>query len=383
MMIKNIKFKHLLLPVIFALTLTACEKDDDDDQPSAPAGVSTPATYSFERNGSSSVSFGGQTERLNQLDEMKAKLLLADGGAQIQAADLLAMYSNTGGNGGGNFSFSSTKQLEDKTFGPDVAYFKDYMNKTATASIDGANNVTASNGTAGLLTRSNNNTILVDENGIEFTQAIEKGLMGATFFYQIANVYTTADKIGADVNNTDITSGNNYTTLEHHFDEAFGYFGAPVDFKANYNGTEPVRFWAKYANSLEANAKLSDPLMNAFKTGRQAIVENRRDVLDEQVRIINEQFERLIASCSIHYVNQSLSATNTGDRIHYLSELYAFTRALRFAHPDFRKYNITQVDNLISTNLGTNLWDVTPQGLNTLKNELSNTYNFNSVKDAL
>ena len=315
-MIKNIKFKHLLLPTIFAFTLTACEKDDDNDQPSAPAGVTTPDSYSFERNGVSSVSFGGQTERLNQLDEMKAKLLVADGGSQIQAADLLAMYNNTGNNGGGNFSFSSTKQLENKTFGPDVAYFQDYMNKTATASIDGANNVVASNGTAGLLTRSNNNTILVDENGMEFTQAIEKGLMGATFFYQIANVYTTADKIGETVNNTNIVSGQNYTTLEHHFDEAFGYFGAPVDFKANYNGTEPVRFWAKYANSLEANAQVSDPIMNAFKKGRQAIVENRRDVLEQQVKIINEQIERLIAACSIHYVNQSLSTTNTGDRIH-------------------------------------------------------------------
>ena len=382
-MSKNIKFKHLVLPAVFAFTLSACDKDEEDDIKPVLNEVSTPATYSFDRNGASSISYSGQTERLNQLDELKAKLLIADGGSQVQAADLLAMFANTGGNGNGNFSFTSTKQLEDKTFGPDVAYFQDYINKTATASIDGANNVVASNGTAGLLTRSNNNTILVDENGMEFTQAIEKGLMGATFFYQMANVYTTADKIGADVNNTEMVNGQNYTTLEHHFDEAFGYFGAPVDFRANYNGSEPVRFWAKYANSLEANSRLSDPLMNAFKKGRQAIVENRRDVLNEQVIIINQQLERLIAACSIHYVNKSLSISNTGDRLHYLSELYAFTRALRFAHPSFRKYNITEVDNLISTNIGTNLWDVTPQGLNTLKNELSNTYNFNSVKDAL
>jgi hypothetical protein len=379
----SLKIKNLILPFAVAITLSACDNDDDNTQPSGPSEVSTPATYSFERNGMSSVSYSGQTDRLNQLDEMKAKLLIADGGSQVQAADLLAMYNNNGGNGGGNFSFSSSKQLADKTFAPDVPYFETYINQTATASIDGANNVTATKGTAGLLTRSNNKTILVDENGMEFTQAIEKGLMGATFFYQIANVYTTADKIGAQVDNTSIVDGKNYTTLEHHFDEAFGYFGAPTDYKANYSGNEPVRFWAKYANSLEANAQLSDPIMNAFKKGRQAIVENRRDVLNEQVKIINEQVERLIAACSIHYVNKSLSTNNTGDQLHYLSELYAFTRALRFSNPTYRKYSITEVDALISNYIGTNLWDVTPTGLNTLKNELSATYGFDAVKDAL
>ncbi len=379
----RLKIRNLILPTALLFTLSACENDDDTTQPSGPGEVSTPASYSFERNGMSSVSYSGQTDRLNQLDEMKAKLLVADGGSQVQAADLLAMFNNTGGNGGGNFSFSSSKQLANKTFAPDVAYFETFINEAASASVDGANNIAAANGTAGLLTRSNNNTILVDENGMEFTQAIEKGLMGATFFYQIANVYTTAEKIGTQVDNSTIVDGKNYTTLEHHFDEAFGYFGAPIDYKANYTGNEPVRFWAKYANSLEANAQVSDPIMNAFKKGRQAIVENRRDVLNEQVKIINEQVERLIAACSIHYVNKSLSTTNTGDQLHYLSELQAFTRALRFSNPTYRKYSVTEVDALISSNIGTNLWDVTPAGLNTLKNELSATYGFNAVKDAL
>lgn len=381
-MINSKYIKQLIVPAIFTLVITSCEKNEDESQPSINE-VSTPAAYSFERNGNSSVSYSGQTERLDQLGEIKSKLRLADAGSQIQTADLLAMYANAGGNGNGNFSFTSTKQLEDKTFSPDVTYFQGLLTSAANASSNGANNVTASNGTSGLLTRGNNNTILVDENGFEFTQAFEKGIMGATLFYQIANVYTTSEKIGPAVDNTALVDGKNYTTLEHHFDEAFGYFGAPVDYKANYSGSDAVRFWAHYAEELEANTQLSNPLMNAFKKGRQAIVDNRRDVLDEQVRIINEQLERLIAACAIHYVNAALNASNNGDRMHVLSELYGFTRSLRYSNPKFRKYTISEIDALVDGYIGSNLWNVTPNGLNSLKDELSTAYNWNAVKDIL
>lgn len=180
-----------------------------------------------------------------------------------------------------------------------------------------------------------------------------------------------------------MVDGKNYTKLEHHFDEAFGYFGAPVDYKANYSGSDVVRFWAHYAKEFEANIQLSNPLMNAFKKGRQAIVDNRRDVLDEQVQIINEQLDRLIAACAIHYTNAALNASNNGDRMHVLSELYAFTRSLRYSNPEFRKYTITEIDALVDKYIGTNLWNVTPNGLNSLKDELSSVYNWNAVKDIL
>ena len=37
------------------------------------------------------------------------------------------------------------------------------------------------------------------------------------------------------------------TTLkwEHHWDEAFGYFGAPVDFVSGYEGSGAVQYWAQ------------------------------------------------------------------------------------------------------------------------------------------
>ena len=41
------------------------------------------------------------------------------------------MYANIGDNGNGNFSFSSTKQLKDKTFSLDQDLFDSYLDSVA------------------------------------------------------------------------------------------------------------------------------------------------------------------------------------------------------------------------------------------------------------
>ena len=104
---------------------------------------------------------------------------------------LLDAYNNVGGNGGGLFGFESTKQLADKTFQPDLddRLFETMFAEAAAASTSGQ---TAANGVAGLIVRENSgNTVLVDANGREFTQLIEKGLMGAVMYNQIYNTYFT------------------------------------------------------------------------------------------------------------------------------------------------------------------------------------------------
>jgi len=56
--------------------------------------------------------------------------------------------------------------------------------------------------------------------------------MGAVFYYNIAEVYTRPGKIGASVDNIIVTPEEG-TDMEHHWDEAFGYFGAPIDFSSS------------------------------------------------------------------------------------------------------------------------------------------------------
>jgi len=290
------------------------------------------------------------------------------------------MYANTNGNANGLFSFQSSKQLKDKTFAPDVSFFEDLLIDCAASSKLGS---TASNGSAGLLMRSNGKQILVDKNGREFVQLFEKGLMGATFLNQIFNTYLTPEKTGDLVDNTKLEEGENYTTLEHHFDEAFGYFGAPQDFKSNYEGSGDPKFLAGYSEEMDVVLGCSDVIMNAFKKGRAAIVANNKEVKNQQIKILYSELERLAAAVAIHYVNESLEKTNEGDRHHVLSECYGFVRALRYQHPEYRKLTPDEVDQLLNVEIGSNFWETTESGLNNVKNKLSATYGLEAEKDIL
>ena len=378
-------FKSIaLISLGLSLGMTSCSDDDEQDPITNSGGntVNTPETYEFTRNGMSSVSYTGQTDRLNQLEELKSVLVSADNGALLSAQTLKDMFSNEGNNGNGNFSFSTSKQLKNKTFDLEKTYFENLFDSTAKASINGSNSTPASNGVAGLLTRSNGASILVDANGREFIQLIEKGLMGATFYHQVTNVYLTDSKIGESVDNTNLQQGQNYTDMEHHFDEAFGYVGAPIDFKSNYKGNGNVRFWAKYSNTADDNIQMNDKLMNADKRARQAIVEKKYDVLDEEVENIQYRFEQLVAATAIHYANETKIMTNDGDRLHVLSECYAFTRALRYSNPETRKLTQGEVNTLLAY-IGDNYWNTTETNLNLLINKLASTYDLENVKSEL
>ena len=374
--------KSLSLPLSLALMIgaTSCEKSNVQSQNT----VVTPSTYSFQRNGKSSVSYSGQTDRLNQLGEIKTKMQTADAGSVVSETDLLAMYENTGGNANGNFSFSSSKQLKSKTFSLDKAFFESMLKSAAAASVDGNTGVNAANGTAGQITRSSGSTILVDAKGFEFTQLFEKGIMGAVFYYQIVNIYLTDEKIGEGVDNITVDTANNSTTMEHHLDEAFGYFGAPVDFTSDYQGAESPSYWANYCNSFDnVLGGLNASFMNSYIRGRAAIVANNHDVKIDKANWINIHFSELIAASAIHYANQAKATTDQGDLLHMLSECYAFTRALRYANPNSREFSPTEVDTLLMNAFNGNLWEVTATDLNNLINALSTAYELDAWKDIL
>ena len=375
------KYFSLGLSVALLTGVTSCEKSEVISQNQ----LDIPATYKFERNGQTSVSYSGQTDRLNQLAEMKAMLQTADAGSIVSEIDLLDMYANTGGDANGNFTFSSSKQLKNKTFDLDQTYFEGMLKSAAAASVDGSNGVLASMGTAGLITRGgNNSTILVDENGFEFTQVFEKGLMGGVFYYQIVNVYLTDDKIGDAVDNENVDSVKNYTDMEHHFDEAFGYFGAPVDFSSDYQGTESPRYWAKYSNSTDAVISgMNTSIMDSYKTGRSAIVANEHTIKTSQVSELNTYFGQLAAASAIHYANEAKATTDQGDLLHVLSECYAFTRALRYANPNQREFSPTEVETLLTNTFNDNLWLVKASDLNNLIDALSTAYGLDAWKDIL
>ena len=256
----------------------------------------------------------------------------------------------------------------------------------AAASVDGANSVTASAGKAGLLTRTSGATILVNEKGHEFTQFIEKGLMGSVIYYQILSTYMSDDRVGDAVNNTDPVEGNNYTAMEHHWDEAFGYLGVPVDFASNWPSerNDEAIFWGNYIRGRDALMGSSTILMDAFKTGRAAIVENDYTIKNDERQVIYRVLEKVCAATAIHYINSALAAGGSdGEFMHVLSEAYMFIRALQFSpNQTLNDLEILGLLQDISDN-NFNFWNATVSGLNSAKDLLSSTFALDSIKDDL
>ncbi|MDX1585534.1 MAG: DUF4856 domain-containing protein [Balneolaceae bacterium] len=354
--------------------------------------INPPEIYEFSRNGESTVAYPGQTDRLNMVAEMKAYVGQANQGDLISEQDLIDMYENTGGDGGGNFSFTSDRQLKNKTFAPDrdANLFTGIFADAEAASENGNAGIRAQNGVPGLIERENSgNDILVDANGREFTQLIEKGLMGAVFYNQIYNVYLTDNRIGPDVENDELAEGANYTPKEHHFDEAFGYFGAPADFSSPWPEAreDEARYWAHYADVSDDLVPLIDPLMNSFILGRTAIVNKDQSALNDEVDKLYENLELLAAATTVHYINSTLtelSNSNQGEAFHALSEAWAFANALKYSPR--RKISLNEIEQILNTDFGENgnFWNVTAQGLNNAKATLVDIYpDLESVQDQL
>lgn len=348
----------------------SAEKDDGSCEEDSGPSYTTPSTYNFtDGNGNNTVDYSGQSDRLNQLSEMTA--LMATGTtAAVSAQDLKDMFANVGDNGNGNFSFSSTKQLKDKTFPADQALFESWMDDFATASQSFAQ--TASDGQAGTLTTGSGSTYLFDENGIEHKQFIEKGLMGATFMYQALVVYFGDGKM--DVDNTtaeDPANGAYYTAMEHHFDEAFGYFGVDVDFPANI----PDRFWGKYCNAQDGILNSNADMMNNFLKGRAAITGNVLEDRDAAIMAIRTEWEDISAYQTVKYINDCLNyfGSDNAAFLHALSEAYAFAWNLRYAPTETRRLTNQEHSDIMAL-FPTNFWNTTITDLNNIKNAIEAKY---------
>jgi hypothetical protein len=375
-MLRTALSKFLLPVLAISLIITSCDISGSNDDSSIPP----PDTYEFTRNGESTVAYPGQTARLDMLTEITAYIKQGNSGQLLSEQQLLNMFQNSDGEGGTYFSYTE-KQLRNKTFAPDLDnnLFQNIFARAADASENGNNGIRAQNGVAGLIARADGDDVLVSENGRKFDQLIDKGLMGAVFYNQIFNVYLTNDRIGPDVENSQLEEGENYTPKEHYFDEAFGYFGAPVDFESNWpdSRAEEARFWANYSNGADDELGMNDILMDAYIKGRTAIVNGNQDALNEQVAILYENLELLTAATAVNYINATLDALNNseqGEAFHTLSEAWAFVNAIKYSPQ--RKLSSPQIDKILNTDFGENgnFWNVKPEGLNSAKSTLVETY---------
>ena len=388
--------KKLVLSLfIVGSMLTSCSSDDDNG--SSGSQVVAPATYQFERNGATTVNYGGQTSRIL----MGAEFVSALSDNTKTEVELDGMFTNTG-------DYFSTSELN--TSGKDIrsktAASNDYFSANTTdgnaikSELDGwiANqvndvfpnwNTIAVSGTAGQIQEAGGGSIrYVNSKGLEYNQAINKSLIGALIADQILNNYLSPSVLDAGdniINNdSDVLDGsNNYTTMEHKWDEAFGYLYGTDDALAPQLNQDS--FLNKYLSRVEDDedfAGIADDIYNAFKLGRAAIVSKNYTVRDQQAEIIREKISEIIAIRAVYYLQQGKTnlGTDYGSAFHDLSEGFGFVYSLQFTRqpgtssPYFTK---SEVDAFVSELMTANgFWDVTSETLDSISEDIASRFNF-------
>jgi Domain of unknown function (DUF4856) len=292
-------------------------------------------------------------------------------GQVVDAVKLKEMFANENN----PFTFTSTKQLKDKCFLADQTLIEQWMDSLGVAS---QSTVVGSHGVAGVVTSDDGSEqFLLSANGFDYVEMIEKGLMGAVFYYQATGVYLAESGIGAGVDNVTVTDGEG-TTMQHHWDEAFGYFGVPTNFPSNTTG---ARFWGKYCNEVNAALACNKAMMDAFLLGRAAIDNDDQETKTSQVQIVRETWDKIVAGMVIHELNEA--KTHLSDdalRNHEVSEAIAFLRALKY-NP-VKKISDDQLQSLIDS-FGTDLYLVTLSTIDAARSSLAGIYGLESVKDLL
>ena len=348
---------------------------DSNDNNTDNSTYTIPSTYNFPN-----VNYSGQTDRLDMLSLLVDEVKMSHAeGYTVDAQTLNEMYSNEYGAGtfgseigtGGQLVGSTGKDLKNKTYQYTQASIVSLFDSIAKYSgkLGGAN------GQAGLVARGDQ-YILVDATGKEYAQLIDKGLMGSCFYYQGTTKYLSDDKIGDAVDNETVEPGKG-TAKEHHFDEAFGYFGVPIDFPTN---TNYVRFWGKYCNKRD-DILGTNAIMEEFLKGRAAISAKDKEGQDSAVAEIKVLWEKVVAGTAINYLNHGIANfSDDGNRLHYLTEAYAFIQAL--AYNADGTVSLSDSQEILNA-LGDNFWTVTINDITTARDLLAAKAGLESVKTQL
>ncbi|TYZ10978.1 DUF4856 domain-containing protein [Hymenobacter lutimineralis] len=319
---------------------TSCDKDDSETAPALRAKMDTSTltasskyTESFkDASGQSTVDLTAANQRLDMFTEFNtymAQVAVAAPAvpATLDEAKLRGLYANTGGyfttaelntsglslRGSTAASFPATNAEAART------YIEQSISQLATAS-QSVNNV-ATPGNAGRLGR-----YLVDANGYEVNQVIQKALIGAVLLDQINNLLLTDNALKAD--NSKVVAGKTYSELEHNWDLAYGFLTKNAIMTTDIAATPRERFLAGYLN--EKNGQASPAVYMAFLKGRAAIVNNDAAGVKAQAEIIRTELEKTIALAAVSYLNNWKAASALDVKAHALGEGLGFIYSLRF-----------------------------------------------------
>ena len=326
----KLKNSLMFLSSLMLFVIVGCSSDDDNDDDGA-ALIDTPTEYSFESrftSGESSVSYSGQVVRNLLINDIKTQMG-ADAGSG-NPATLVSMMANDNANqailsSAGDMSTVQTKyhdistsHLNDRLTAVDSYIIPGY-NANATALVNGWVQESVANG----------KTRLTGDNaGIRLDQITQKTLWGAVSYWQATSKYMS--KIPTD-DNSMASGDDNYTAMEHHWDESFGYFGAALDYNTGYtddsdrksgpyndsNSDGSIDFKSEYnagwavtaakrdvCDACDVNHDFTKTIFDAYLEGR-TLITNQADLTEILVQrdIVMHTWEKVVAAVSIHYVN--------------------------------------------------------------------------------
>jgi len=389
---------NCILGILVILSASCCTDDPKIE-------IENPATYSFERDNLSTVSYSGQSTRI----AMAAELISAMKDFNAEKVALLEMYNNATASGDDANPFmaadlnESTKSVSSKVAASKdffetnsvesseiKAQFADWIKAQVNEIFPNENEVAAA-GVAGQINDSGT-VRYVSAKGLEYNQAVNKGLIGALMVDQMLNNYLSTGILDAADNQETNTArtpaeGENYTNMEHKWDEAYGYlFGAAAD------GANPLAdlgnddFLNKYLLRVEGDndfAGIADKIYQALKLGRAAIVAADYDTRDQQIDIIKEEVSAIIGIRAVYYLQQGKNAmanNDLGAAFHDLSEGFGFVYSLRFtrkAGSNDPYFNKSEVDNFIAQlEAGNGFWDLTPETLDQMSEDIAAKFDF-------
>ena len=318
----------LLVSALFLVLFVACEDDDatTDDTTPTPTALQTPTEYVFDSRfteGESSVSYSGQVVRQLLVNDIKTQCGTDAGSGN--PATLLSMMANDNADQA-ILAADGLTTVQTKYHDISTSHLNDRLEAVSDYILPGydANAGTLVNGWLNELAANGKTRA----NGLRLDQMIQKTLWGAVAYWQGTTKYM--DKIPTD-DNTMSDDGDPYTAMEHHWDESFGYFGAARDYNTGYsddddrktgpyhdsNGDGSIDFksefnsgWAVTAakrdlcSGCDVNHDFTKTIFDSYLEGRTLIYNQAplEEILVQRDIILNE-WEKVVAAVSIHYVN--------------------------------------------------------------------------------
>jgi len=371
------KSTRIFLLASLSLSLVACNDDSDNETNPDKSDLSIPTTYSFESSlneGEESVTYTGQTKRHILINDLTAAIRsLSDDATRDVAADLNFFFRFDGSSSDTvnyNYSISGETITPGPTYG-DISSGKDLIGKIAgedPALIDdeffgwsegldatptpvelvdyffSQIDAMATDESTEQITLTGGNSVAIDKvyisnKGHDYAQLVQKFLLGAVAYSQGTADYFKTD-FSAD-NTTPDASGAPYTTLQHKWDEAFGYFGAARNYNdfsddeiagedgrpefangyndANGNGIVDFHSEVNLGNSsncAKRDRKATDATnftketFDAFLTGRAMLNSGKTLTADELTDLqqaaltASTTWEKCIAATVVHYINK-------------------------------------------------------------------------------